>query len=70
MLWAMLLVHLIELVQKVQRTDNLFTSFVFFLTFSGLEKVRDFGKFRNLQIVWLNGNKVTLESCRGWGIIS
>lgn len=32
---------------------------------SGLEEVRDFGKFRNLQIVWLNGNKLRKLNCFG-----
>lgn len=41
-----------------------------FFDLSGLEEVRDFGKFRNLQIVWLNGNKVTPDSCHSLDIIS
>lgn len=27
----------------------------------GLEEVKDFEKYRNLQIVWLNGNKVSSD---------
>ena len=33
-----------------------------FFVFRGLEEVKDFGKFRNLQIVWLNGNKVSFNT--------
>ena len=30
--------------------------------FRGLEEVNDFGRFRNLQVLWLNGNKVGTRS--------
>ncbi|XP_078375330.1 leucine-rich repeat-containing protein 72-like isoform X1 [Oculina patagonica] len=36
-----------------------------YLANSGLREVKDFGNFRNLQIVWLNGNKLRKLNCFG-----
>ncbi|XP_068739855.1 leucine-rich repeat-containing protein 72-like [Montipora capricornis] len=33
-----------------------------YLAIRGLEEVNDFGRFKNLQVLWLNGNKVGTRS--------
>lgn len=34
-----------------------------YLAIRGLEEVNDFGRFRNLQVLWLNGNKLRKVNC-------
>lgn len=59
---ALLVLNLRMFWSKTSKTiiemQSIFVYCCAFYTHRALEEVADFGKYRNLQIVWLNGNKV------------